>query len=208
MTRPAESADVPTFDEAATRLTEALRAGDAKQVSLADFRLVAQWLTRWLMRRYGLSAEDAEESAVAAIEGLYERGRADGATAEIRKPVAYLVWAARNRAIDKLRRQTLVDAHERGELPPGMIGDDERVAALLERDASVSDVRMAMKAAADAGDHLAVRVIRVWLNMASELGKEPGSRAVGERAGVSHTSVNQVLRRFRSYFPPEAGPSS
>ncbi|HEX8743350.1 MAG TPA: hypothetical protein VF712_09455 [Thermoleophilaceae bacterium] len=206
MTRPAEGVEARAFDEAAARLTAGLTEGD--RVGRDDFRVVVQWLTRWLVRRFGLSEQDAEDAAVAAIEGMYEVGRADAAAPAIRKPVAYLVWAARNRAIDKLRRQTIVNAHERAELGPGVIDDDERVAALLERDASVSDVRSAMQAAAEAGDDLAVRVIGVWLNMASELGEEPGSRAVGERAGVSHTSVNQVLRRFRSYFPPDGAPSS
>jgi hypothetical protein len=51
-------------------------------------------------------------------------------------------------------------------------------------------------------------VVTVWLDMAQERGKEPSSRRVAERTGVSHTSVNQALRRFRSYFPDAAAGSS
>jgi DNA-directed RNA polymerase specialized sigma24 family protein len=195
------------FETAATRLLESLRSDNTVRAGQTDVDVVTTWLTRWLSGRFRLSRDDAEEIASAAIEAVFEASvEPSNAGTPIRNPVGYLVWTARNRAIDRLRRRSLGEAQERAAAYGNDVADDD-LAALLEREASAADIRQAMRAAADAGDHLAVRIVGAWLNLASEAAKEPTSRDVAARAEVSHTSVNQALRRFRGYFPV-GGPGS
>lgn len=188
---------------AARELLEAVRSGKASAVAPEQLRIVFDRLTRTLMRSYGFAENDAADSAQDAIVSLLElAGPGERAGQEIRNPAAYLTWLARNRAIDRFRRrdfETPEDLERRGDAPRG--DDDERIAALLDRAASAAAIEDAMRAALDAQDTLAVRVVTVWLDTAQALGKAPSSREVAQRAGVSHTSVNQALRRFRTYFP-------
>lgn len=148
------------------------------------------------MRRCGLSEADAADGAQEVALSVIALGRK---TTEIRNPAAYLTRLAQNRAVDELRRSrrrdlTLTSATE---LP----SDDDAIAALLEASATADAIRRAMRAAVEAEDHLALRVVSTWLDAADELGDAPPSREVARRAGVSHTSVNRALKRFRSYFP-------
>lgn len=158
-----------------------------------------------LRRSYGFGEADAADAAQDAILSLLETAtRSEGTRADIQNPAAYLTWLARNRAIDRLRaasHQTAAPLEDRPSVPPG--DDDDAIAALLDRSATASSVAIAMRAALDAGDELAVRVVTAWLNVAEELGEAPPSRRVAIRADVSHTTVNQALRRFASYFPTE-----
>jgi RNA polymerase sigma factor (sigma-70 family) len=205
-----ESSGRERFDVAARELLEAVRSGTATTVPPEQLRLVFDWLAGTLMRSYGFADNDAADAAQDAIVSLLEVvGSGESAAHEIRNPAAYLTWLARNRAIDRFRRghfETPRDLEPRGEAARG--DDDERIAALLDRAASAAVIEEAMRAALDVQDALAVQVVTVWLDTAEELGKAPSSREVAKRSGVSHTSVNQALRRFRTYFPiPPAGTS-
>jgi RNA polymerase sigma factor (sigma-70 family) len=194
---------------AARELLEAVRSGRAGTVAPEQLRLVFDWLTRTLKRSYGFPENDAADAAQDAILSLLEVASGDEGSREIRNPAAYLTWLARNRALDRLRRRDFEKAADFEEaVDASRGGDDERIAALFDRAASSAAIEHALRTALDAQDELAVRVVTVWLDIAAEVGKAPSSRQVAQRTGVSHTSVNQSLRRFRTYFPKEVADTS
>lgn len=192
-------AEKSTFDEASKRVFAALRTGDGAGVHRQDFEAVIGTL-RSVLLRYGLSdgeAADGAQEVAATVLALGPR------VAEIRNPAAYLTRLAQNRAIDELRRSRRNDVALPAELAAQVPADDDAIAALLEKNATADAIRRAMRAAINAQDHLTVRVVSTWLDAADELGEPPRSRDIARRAGISHTSVNHALRRFRSYFPDE-----
>jgi RNA polymerase sigma factor (sigma-70 family) len=187
------------FDQAAKRVFIALRDGDSAAIGSQDLQTIVGTL-RLLMRRYGLSEGDAADGAQEVALSVIALGRN---STEIRNPAAYLTRLAQNRAVDELRRSRHRDVALPTERAAQLPSDDDAIAALLEANATADAIRRAMRAAVEAQDHLALRVVSTWLDAAEELGKSPPSREVARRAGVSHTSVNQALKRFRSYFPAE-----
>jgi transcriptional regulator of aromatic amino acid metabolism len=78
---------------------------------------------------------------------------------------------------------------------------DDAIAALLDREATAASVQAALTAAVADGADLLAHVVASWLDLAEELGRPPSSREVAPRAGVSHTTVNTMLRELRGYFP-------
>jgi DNA-directed RNA polymerase specialized sigma24 family protein len=198
------SPDPDQFAGAASRLVAVLSTGSPDEISRDDLAIVVAWLGHWLVRRYQLTESDAEEVVVGAVERLFELrvSTPEAERTEIENPVGYLVTMARHRAIDRLRRARAASERDevlRRESMPTVTDDD--IAALLDRQSTVHEIQTAIRAAVEAGDDLTVRVVAAWLNLAAELGVEPVSREVAAAAGVSHTSVNQALRRFRTYFP-------
>ena len=201
---PARRARLAAFDRAAQELLDAVGAGRAASVSAEQLQIVLDRLEGTLRRSYGFGEADAADAAQDAILSLLEAASGERTRADIQNPAAYLTWLARNRAIDRLRgaaHRTSAPLEDRPAVPQGE--DDDAIAALLDRSATADTVALAMRAALDAGDELAVRVVTAWLDAAEELGDAPSSRQVAVGAGVSHTTVNQALRRFASYFPTE-----
>jgi DNA-directed RNA polymerase specialized sigma24 family protein len=190
---------------------EAVRSGRASSVPDDQLRLLVDRLEGTLQRSYGFRESDAADAAQDALLSLLEvASEPDASQVEIQNPAAYLMWLARNRAIDRMRtaaHRTSAPLDQRPDTPRGH--DDDAIASLLDRSATASSVAVAMRAALDAQDDIAVRVITAWLDSAEELGEAPPSRLVAERANVSHTTVNHALRRFASYFPsPDARSSN
>lgn len=171
-----------------------------------DFRRVLAALVRFVTA-FGFNPDDAEEVAQEAIVQAYRRD-----LGEIENLGAFLFWTARNRAIDRSRRarrragtETLTASVEDVAAVSHYSAEDDGIAALIERDASGALVEHGLRAANAADDRLVVRVVAAWLELANETGEAPSSRDVAPRAGLSHTSVNQALSRFRDYFPgPDA----
>jgi DNA-directed RNA polymerase specialized sigma24 family protein len=192
------------FDQAARRMFTALRNGDSAAVGSQDLETIIGTL-RSLMRRYGLSEGDAADGAQEVALSVVALGPK---TTEVRNPAAYLTRIAQNLAVDELRRSRHKDVGLSAELAAQLPSDDDAIAALLEANATAETIRCAMRAAVEAQDPLALRVVSTWLDAADELGKTPPSREVARRAGVSHTSVNQALKRFRSYFPKDGSRTS
>jgi len=127
---------------------------------------------------------------------------------EVRKPGAYLFWTTRNRVLDRRRRadtreatEMLVDDLEQSVGARYYSRQDDELAQLLDQDATAELLEDALRAAVAAQDHLVVRVVTVWLELAEETGEAPTSRKVAREVGASHTSINQALRRMRAYFP-------
>jgi DNA-directed RNA polymerase specialized sigma24 family protein len=166
-----------------------------------DLVIVQRGLLRLLGARFPkLPDAEGEELADEAIARLIEQTRT-GAVSAVKNPAAYLSTVARNLALDRMKKVEPLELVE--DLPDS----DDAIAALLDRDATAATVQMAMQAAIAAGDHLAVRVVAAWLDLAAERG-EPTSREVAKRARTSHTTVNEAIRRFRGYFPEQPGQSS
>jgi DNA-directed RNA polymerase specialized sigma24 family protein len=143
---------------------------------------------------------DADDLAQDLLMRILELAR-DGRGERIERPGAFLWVMARNAAMDRVRRARhgprLSDAPEG---PPDRPADDDAIARLLDRDASSEAVERALRAAVAGEDHLTVRVVAAWLDLAEERGEPPSSRDVAPRAGVSHTTVNHALARFRGYL--------
>ena len=199
--RPDEITSTP-FDGAARRLVVAIGAEGRQVIAPKDYELVLRTLAGFA-HRFGIPRSDAEELAAESVEELFLRR---GGASQIRRPAAYLFWTMRNRIVDSRRRarvreaaETLVDsieAHGRY-----YSEEDDAITRLLDGQVTTEVVQDALRAASAAGDDLLVRIVTTWITVAGELGEAPSSRDVGPRAEVSHTSVNQALRRLRNYLP-------
>jgi DNA-directed RNA polymerase specialized sigma24 family protein len=206
------------FDAAAARLFEALSADPVAASTSREFldaraqdvHTIAASLSRLLLRQpVGLSDSEAEEIAQEAIMKVVEQAQeAPASLREIRNPGAYMTTIARNRAIDHVRRRARSDLELSDELARVLPSHDDEIAALLDANATATVVREAVRLASEAQDYVALRVVSTWLDMADELGEAPTGREVGERAKVSHTTVNQALKRFASYCLSVSGDAS
>jgi RNA polymerase sigma factor (sigma-70 family) len=162
--------------------------------SAEQLQAVLDLLRVWLARR-GLSDEDREEvsaDAVLRLLRIVEAGKLD----LDRPPGAWLRVVADNLARDRLRkvrRSAGLTLYDEAHVD---IRDEDRLARFLDSTAASSDIRRAMRAAADAGEHEVVRVVASWLALAQAGGEAPSTRQVGERLGVSHMKVQRTLRKF------------
>jgi DNA-directed RNA polymerase specialized sigma24 family protein len=186
---------------------DALRAGETSAASARDLDALLKWLREWVGATLRMSDADAADASQEAVIALLER-TLDPSGDPVRNPAAFLTWLTRNRAIDRLRAQTRQSLEPPETLTARMGSDDEAIARLFDRAASTERVEAALRVALEQGDALAVRVVTTWLDAAEASGQPPTSREVAAGAGVSHTSVNQALRRFRSYFPVEGARTS
>jgi RNA polymerase sigma factor (sigma-70 family) len=195
------------FDAAATRFLDAVRG--VGRIEPEDVKVISTRLARQLQGVRGLTELEAEEAAQDVVLRIIELAEDDGeALAGIRNAGAYLTRLARNRAIDHLRRSARKDISLSDELSATLPSHDDAVAALLDSSASAATVRAAMRRAVEHDEQLTLRVVTTWLDLADELDEAPTSRQVADRVGVSHTSVNQALKRFRSYFPNDPADTS
>jgi RNA polymerase sigma factor (sigma-70 family) len=155
---------------------------------------LAELLRVWLARR-GLDPQDREEvcnDAVLRLLVAAQRDRLDPA----RPPGAWLRVVADHLAIDALRRRGRQPGIAFDEERHTVAAHDDRLAALLSRSAAASDIRHALRAAADTGEHDVVATISTWLGLADANGDAPSSREVGQRLGVSHMTVQRALKAF------------
>lgn len=148
----------------------------------------------WLSRR-GLAAEDREEVCSDALRRLIKVAR-EGSLDRRRPAGAWLRVVADHLAIDVLRRTRSERAAPFDEQFHASGSEDDRLAALLDRHAAISDVRRALREAADAGQETVVAVIPVWLGLAEANGEAPSSREVAARLGISHMTVQRALEAF------------
>lgn len=195
------------FDIAAARLLSAFGSQIGVQPESDDYRLVLVTLTRFA-QGFGLAKPEAEDVATEAIAETFVRSTDDAKDA-IRQPSSYLFWLTRNRVFDRHRRTRLREDAELSAAVRYYSREDDSITAWLDEDARTEDLEDALRAAAAAGDMIVVHVVTAWLALAERYGEAPTSRQVGPDAGVSHTTVNQALRRLSSYFPAgDAGAST
>jgi DNA-directed RNA polymerase specialized sigma24 family protein len=181
---------------------DSARAADATDLQLLTRAIKAQ------LYGYRLDPSDAEDIAQEVITRTL--ARTGDLRMTISSPVAYLMTAARRAAFDVHRRQAR-------EVPVDPFDGcsalysrtDHSLAARFDGDATAEAIESAIRVAHAVDDHVAIRAVSVWLELAERLGETPTSRQVAEQAKMSHTSVNQALRRFRTYFPQRgSGPSN
>lgn len=181
-----------TFDQAAARVFASLVDGQRQRSE--DLNEVRRALQALLMR-YRLSETDAQDGAQEILASIFAHGPT---VVNVHNPAAYLTRLARNRAIDEFRRSRRQDVSMPDEFVD--MAEDDRTSALLDASVTAANVERALNAAHAAGDQIGVRIVGTWLDLAQKNGVEPSSREVGRGAGVSHTSVNQALKRFRNYL--------
>src|SRR6202035_747287 len=143
-----------------------------------------------------LSSAEIGDIASESLTRLMEASRARNFK-EGRPRAPYVTRIAHNLALTRLRRPTPVDLDEAAEPP---MSDDE-LAKLLDARASSERLDAALMIAGDKGDHMVIRVVRVWLQWAYKNSVAPPSRDVAERLGVSDATVNDALARLRAYLP-------
>ena len=178
-------------DLAARGLLASLAAG--KQPDAGELATVEGYL-RWRVSRAfpDVAAEDVVQTVILRLLSRSEPIDLESVSSSL----GYLLGTAHNAAIDAIRQRSrrseveYEDIHDRR-------SDDDPIAAMLDRHASQAAVIGAMGALIATGDAVTVRIVTAWLDMADELGREPSTREVAPRAGVSHTRVAQALKRFR-----------
>jgi DNA-directed RNA polymerase specialized sigma24 family protein len=183
--------DSDSFKDAAQRLSAALAAGDYP-LREEDRERVRSGLLMILFIRYSyLGAAELCEIADEAVERLLKESQLQGGALD--KASAWLRKTAINLAIDQLRR-VRVDRLDDETV------EDELSARLVERLESNDQVKRGLAIAIAKRDEVAVQVITAYLDLADEESGFPSSRAVAERCGYSHTTVQEALKRFRRYI--------
>jgi RNA polymerase sigma factor (sigma-70 family) len=165
-----------------------------REPSSGEIDAVLDLLRTWLSRR-GLEARDREEVCLDAVARLIRVARERGLD-PARHPGAWLRVVADHLAIDALRRQRAASI-EFDERRHAGVADDDHLAQMLERSVAATDVRRAMREAAEADEHEVVRIVATWLGLAEANGDAPSSREVGARLGISHMTVQRGLQTFR-----------
>ena len=157
-----------------------------------DRQVVHAGLERFMLATFiKLGTHEILELVDYAIEALFVASAAQGG--QLESPGAFLTTTIRNAAVSAVRKQS-------GELPGlTLYQEDDAIARFVDQSATAADVRAAMRLARSVGDHQCVRVIGLWLTLAETSAVPPTSRDVGEAAGLSHTTVNDIAARFRSY---------
>jgi DNA-directed RNA polymerase specialized sigma24 family protein len=176
------------------RLLSAGFALDGSPVDRSDYERVRSGLRRFLLVRYRtLGPDELLDIVDEAMLRLLRESRRQGR--ELQNPSGWLITVAGRLALDALGKLGgAVDREHRTR-------DDDEIARMIDRAASKESLRVGIERAIAHQDRICVHVVTAWLDLAAETGKEPPSRDVGDRCGVSHTTVNNALARFRSYLP-------
>ncbi len=151
--------------------------------------------------------EECEDLAATVVETILRSSRA-GRLDPAQKPGAYVLRAARNAAVDRVRRRATAAQHETA-LPASLLEcvasggselTDDHVARKLDGAANAAAIRAALSRAKDVGDATTVRVIASLLDGIAETGVAPSNRQLAGIVGVSHTGVAKCLLRFRDHL--------
>lgn len=183
-----------TFRAAVQRLCRAIKEGSSEPLPSGDAAIITGTLRAYVRARYPwarhLQDEDVVQQALADFFAAVQDGRVD-----CDRSPRYLEQIALNRGADELRRPNPEP------LESWLEQADDAAAAELESIYAKTDVAAGLRAAWLAGDDLCFRVVSEWLNQA-EGGRAPSSRDVARVVGVSHTAVQECVKRFRElYFP-------
>lgn len=171
--------------------------GSAREQALAlALSSVTAALPRLLGQRVRATGQEPEDVAQEALERFVKAvyaGRVD----PDRSPAGYLLTIAMNIARDGGRGP---DTDPFGDAVPVVETEIDQVTRLLNELASAETVRRALARAYDDGDHMVLEVVAAWLDLAHQTGKEPPSREVALKVGISKTTVANALARFRRFL--------
>lgn len=184
--------DEDSFSTAAARLSDAF-ARDGAPMHSRDHEIVRSGLVRFLLARFrSLGVDELLDAVDEAVTRLLRESRRRGRSVE--NAGGWLVAVAKNLARDRLRR--LANEPKFAEQP----ATDDDTARLLDQLTTKEAIRDGIARAVRVRDHVCVAVVTEWLDLATESGERPSSRAVATRCGCSHTTVNQALDRFHGYL--------
>jgi len=162
-----------------------------------DYHVVQRHLDQQLRARYRTlnSADRADviSDALLKVMGSARRGRIDPSG----NPAGYLWRVVENRAKDMVSEPQSMRLEDAGEIRDR----DDKVAVLLDADASSSEVTAALRVARH--DPELVKTVAEWLRLAQEMGKAPTTREVAACLGVSHDTVARRIRRFKAHIARE-----
>lgn len=184
--------EAESFGACAQRLSAAFALdGDEPPGRDAD-RVRSALLTILIARYLSLGVTELHEIVDESLTRLVNESRRQGRALD--SAAGWLRTTAANLALDQLkapRKEALDDRSHAIE--------DEFAARLLERLASDDQIKSGMHVAIEEGDDVAVRIVIEYLDLADEMPGSPSTRAVAERSGYSHTTVQEALKRFRRY---------
>jgi len=194
--QPTPESEGPIGDNPLTRAVTAL-SDHADSLSPAVFDLFQQKLAAHLRRQFRqLSTDDLHDVTIDVILKLVDRVGAVGPPPND----GYIYRAARNAAIDRLRKGA-ASANQTGFDDSGAeFGSDDDVAAAFEAMATAASLLDALHIASKRGDHVAYRAATLALVETEHQGKRPSNRWLAEQMSLSHTAVNKALARFRGYL--------
>jgi DNA-directed RNA polymerase specialized sigma24 family protein len=185
------SGNSSSFKDAARRLSAAF-AADGDSPYEEDREQVRSALLMVLFIRFSsLGAAEICEVADETVKRLLEESRRQGRSLD--NASAWLRRVAINLALDHLKRvreEPLEDENV----------EDELSTRLLERLESDDQVKRGLAIAIEKRDEVVVQVVTAYLDLADEEPGFPSSRAVADRCGRSHTTVQETLKRFRGYI--------
>ncbi len=197
-----ESSAVPPdrFGEAVRSLLRASEQGT--EPAPEALRIVLHGLEAYLTRSFGRSLTEPSDVAAEALVRFLER--AQRPSLEPASAPGLITVIARNIAVDVLRQRRREVVVEDPNAGSDSAAADDEIAALLDRTTDAAAVQVGMEQAFWHGDLEMVRIVRAWLDLAQELGREPKSREAGAALGVSHSTVLRALNEFRAFVPGRA----
>jgi DNA-directed RNA polymerase specialized sigma24 family protein len=178
------------------------RMRDGAEPTTSELQSVLGVLGLWLARR-GLSVQDREDVCSEALGRLVRAVRANDLD-PARPPGAWLRVVADHLALDVLRRESIRTGAAFDEGAHAPRGEDDRLAALLDREASRQAVDEVLQRAAAEDRTTLVNVITTWRGLAQMNDEAPSTHQVADRLGVSHTTVGRALADMREMLSPRS----
>jgi RNA polymerase sigma factor (sigma-70 family) len=176
------------------------RMRDGGEPTAAQLQSVLGVLSLWLRRR-GLSVQDREDVCSEALGRLVKALREEELD-PARPPGAWLRVVADHLALDVLRRESIRTGAPFDERTHAPRGEDDRLAALLDREASHEAVDRVLQQAAAEGKTTLVNVVTIWRGLARMNDEAPSNHEVAARLGVSHPTVGRALANMREMLAP------
>lgn len=181
--------------EKARRAASAIAAGSAPDSQ--DYLALRADLISVVRRASAYSFSEAGDIADEAMTRFVEAGKQKRVHRET--PLAYVRRIVKNATIDKQRAKHREPATT-GTEDLEAIEDrgDDAIARMVSAHDSAKAVEKLLKNAADKEEFTTTKVLNAYLTLAQNRNQSPSSRQVALVAGVSHVTVQAVLRQLRA----------
>jgi DNA-directed RNA polymerase specialized sigma24 family protein len=177
----------------AERAARQLLAGESP--TAGDYTALREQILVYL-RTMGADSSEVEDIADETLARILQ---VRGTVGEVGNPLGYILRAARNERINRLRRRREEPVDPAYMADRSGATDDDAVLRLLDRDLDLHLVRAALALASREDDVTCLLVVQTWLNLAAERETAPSSRDVGNELNLAHTTVQRALSRFQDY---------
>lgn len=114
--------------------------------------------------------------------------------------ISYFKRAIRNASIDEYRRTQRLRYDDAAAVE--VADPDDPILRLLDPEADRARIAAGLHWCRSAEDETAIRVVRMWLNLAKLHSAAPSNRAVAVELGLSPEAVRKALERFRRRIAP------